>query len=193
MDPQSAASPPTATKPAIPSRADQPGTDSLPPTPLLSYEPYEGEQHLPEIMDMIEGELSEPYSIYTYRFFVHAWPDLTILCRDKNDASKLVGVIVCKIDPHKHWRRGYIGMLAVNRTYRKQGIGRELVRRAIVRMVEHDCDEVVLEADATNTAALRLYESLGFLRDKRLARYYVSGNDAFRLKLWLKPDFMDGR
>lgn len=38
----------------------------------------------------------------------------------------------------------------------------------------------------TNTGALRLYEKLGFLCDKRLYRYYLNGNDALRLKLWLK-------
>ena len=59
-----------------------------------------------------------------------------------------------------------------------------------------DCDEVVLETESVNTAALRLYEctliynfdffiELGFSRDKRLLNYYMNGNDAFRLKLWL--------
>lgn len=38
-------------------------------------------------------------------------------------------------------------------------------------------------------SALRVYESLGFLRDKRLLRYYLNGADAFRLKLLLpEPD-----
>jgi peptide alpha-N-acetyltransferase len=57
-----------------------------------------------------------------------------------------------------------------------------------------NCDEVVLETETVNAAALRLYEctinfilyiELGFSRDKRLLNYYMNGNDAFRLKLWL--------
>ena len=50
----------------------------------------------------------------------------------------------------------------------------------------HDggCDEAVLETEVTNLGALRLYEGLGFVRDKRLHRYYLNGNDAFRLKVW---------
>ena len=44
---------------------------------------------------------------------------------------------------------------------------------------------MVLEAEATNAGALRLYAGLGFIRDKRLARYYLSGTDAYRLKLLL--------
>ena len=52
-------------------------------------------------------------------------------------------------------------------------------------MCDHKADEVVLEAEAANAGALRLYAGLGFVRDKRLARYYLSGADAFRLKLLL--------
>lgn len=47
------------------------------------------------------------------------------------------------------------------------------------------CFQVVLETEITNKPALRLYENLGFVRDKRLFRYYLNGVDALRLKLWL--------
>jgi hypothetical protein len=43
-----------------------------------------------------------------------------------------------------------------------------------------------LETETTNTAAMKLYERLGFLRSKRLHRYYLNGNSAFRLVLYLK-------
>ena len=46
--------------------------------------------------------------------------------------------------------------------------------------------QVVLEAEMTNMSAIRLYEKLGFARDKMLFRYYLNGVDAVRLKLWLK-------
>ena len=45
--------------------------------------------------------------------------------------------------------------------------------------------QVVLEAETSNAGALRLYAGLGFIRDKRLSRYYLSGTDAYRLKLLL--------
>ena len=44
---------------------------------------------------------------------------------------------------------------------------------------------MVLETEVTNIASLRLYENLGFIRDKRLQCYYLNGNDAFKLKLYL--------
>ena len=65
--------------------------------------------------------------------------------------------------------------------------GSELVQRSIAAMIAGGCDEVALEAEVSNAGALRLYQKLGFIRDKRLHRYYLSGSDAYRLKLLLPP------
>ena len=47
--------------------------------------------------------------------------------------------------------------------------------------------QVVLETEFDNSAALSLYESLGFIREKRLFRFYLNGKDAFRLVLVVTP------
>nr|XP_054490487.1 N-alpha-acetyltransferase 30 isoform X2 [Agelaius phoeniceus] len=101
------------------------GTDCQPEEDLtIRYVQYESELQMPDIMRLITKDLSEPYSIYTYRYFIHNWPQLCFL--------------------------------------------------------------VVLETEITNKSALKLYENLGFVRDKRLFRYYLNGVDALRLKLWLR-------
>lgn len=48
--------------------------------------------------------------------------------------------------------------------------GSELVKRAVEEMRSNAADEVVLEAETTNHGALKLYQNLGFIRDKRLHR-----------------------
>ncbi|KAI9207978.1 acyl-CoA N-acyltransferase [Polychytrium aggregatum] len=150
----------------------------------IRYVPYKGEEQLPYLMALIDNDLSEPYSIYTYRFFLHSWPDLCFLAMD---GDKYIGVVISKLERHRSTTlRGYIGMLVVDNTYRKRGIGSTLVKLSIEAMKNKDADEVVLETELTNGGALRLYENLGFIRDKRLSRYYLNGVDAFRLKLWLK-------
>uniref|UniRef100_A0AAY4A925 N-alpha-acetyltransferase 30 n=1 Tax=Denticeps clupeoides TaxID=299321 RepID=A0AAY4A925_9TELE len=150
----------------------------------IGYVRYESELQMPDIIRLITKDLSEPYSIYTYRYFIHNWPQLCFLAMVENDC---VGAIVCKLDMHKKmFRRGYIAMLAVDSKFRRKGIGTNLVKKAIYAMVEGDCDEVVLETEITNKSALKLYENLGFVRDKRLFRYYLNGVDALRLKLWLR-------
>ncbi|XP_034084406.1 N-alpha-acetyltransferase 30 [Gymnodraco acuticeps] len=150
----------------------------------ICYVRYESELQMPWIMRLITKDLSEPYSIYTYRYFIHNWPQLCFLAMVEQEC---VGAIVCKLDMHKKmFRRGYIAMLAVDSKHRRKSIGTNLVKKAIYAMVEGDCDEVVLETEITNKSALKLYENLGFVRDKRLFRYYLNGVDALRLKLWLR-------
>lgn len=150
----------------------------------IQYVRYESELQMPWIMRLITKDLSEPYSIYTYRYFIHNWPQLCFLAMVEQEC---VGAIVCKLDMHKKmFRRGYIAMLAVDSKHRRKSIGTNLVKKAIYAMVEGDCDEVVLETEITNKSALKLYENLGFVRDKRLFRYYLNGVDALRLKLWLR-------
>lgn len=47
--------------------------------PEIEYVSYGGEHHLPLIMNLVDQELSEPYSIFTYRYFVYLWPHLSFL------------------------------------------------------------------------------------------------------------------
>ena len=45
----------------------------------VTFVPYESELQLPHIMRLMKADLSEPYSIYTYRYFIHNWPNLCFL------------------------------------------------------------------------------------------------------------------
>jgi len=42
----------------------------------IEYRPYGCERHLYDIMELVSRDLSEPYSIYTYRYFIYNWPSL---------------------------------------------------------------------------------------------------------------------
>lgn len=102
---------------------------SLTATPQITYVEYENELQMPDIMRVIQRELSEPYSIYTYRYFIHNWPKLCFLAMD---GEHCVGAIVCKLDIHRQViKRGYIAMLAVEQAYRKLKVGTTLVQKAI--------------------------------------------------------------
>ncbi|KAJ1564746.1 hypothetical protein HK096_006491 [Nowakowskiella sp. JEL0078] len=175
--------------------------------PRISISAYKGEEQLPAIIALIQNDLSEPYSVYTYRYFLVNWPQHCYLAHASLDENlnedderihlpevlihpegRCVGVIICRLEPHhgSDILRGYIAMLAVAKPYRKRKIGVSLVRKACLNMKENNADEIVLETEYTNLAALSLYERLGFIRDKLLGRYYLNGVDAFRLKLYLK-------
>mmetsp|Transcript_14500 Transcript_14500/g.12307 ORF Transcript_14500/g.12307 Transcript_14500/m.12307 type:complete len:180 (+) Transcript_14500:52-591(+) len=152
----------------------------------LKFKTFEHEEELDTIIKMVEVELSEPYSVFTYRYFLQTWPHLCFMAYHED---KMIGVILGKLDarPNKA-QRGYIAMLVVEKAYRKLKIGSKLVKMFIDECQNCGGDEICLETEVINVAALRLYESLGFAKDKKLRNYYMSGNDAYRLKLWLKLD-----
>jgi N-alpha-acetyltransferase 30 len=162
----------------------------------LVHTQYAGEQELGDVMELIDSTLSEPYSIFTYRYFINTWPTLCILTRSypvpgeeaaagTELAGKLIGVIISKADVHRcsKVKRGYLAMLVVDKAYRKLRIGTKLAIMTVEEMARLKCIEAVLETEITNKGAMRLYERLGFIRQKRLPKYYLNGNDAYRLKL----------
>ncbi|KAK6464090.1 GAG protein N-acetyltransferase [Scheffersomyces coipomensis] len=137
-----------------------------------------------QISSLISEHLSEPYSIYVYWYFLNTWPQYCIIVREK-DHSTIIGVIISKVEPHRNVRmRGYIGMVVIEPKFRKLGIGKSLVKLTIQKMIEVDnVDEIMLETEVINDKAINLYQNLGFLKVKRLYRYYLNTHDAFRLIL----------
>jgi N-alpha-acetyltransferase 30 len=153
----------------------------------LQYSLEKEAEYLPQIRELISKDLSEPYSIYVYRYFLYQWAELCFIAVDTTNNNKLAGVVICKLEPHHGGPlRGYIAMLATKEEHRGKGIAITLVSKAIDLMIAKDADEIALETEETNTAAMRLYERLGFLRSKKLHRYYLNGSSAYRLLLYLK-------
>ncbi|MCJ1274118.1 N-alpha-acetyltransferase mak3 [Puttea exsequens] len=151
----------------------------------IQYHSSKETTYLSAIRQLISRDLSEPYSIYVYRYFLYQWGDLCFMALDEKDS--LIGVVISKLEPHRGGPlRGYIAMLAVRKENRGKGVATKLVRMAVDRMIDQDAAEIVLETEVTNSAAMKLYEQLGFLRSKRLHRYYLNGNSAFRFMLLLK-------
>lgn len=219
---------------------------SLPTIEGIEFVNYTNEEQLDDVMRLVGQDLSEPYSIFTYRYFLHRCPQLCILAVPTDDegsdetkvgtekSRRPIGCVVCKIDaedgetsdevvtstifaensntdnetkgtetdqprekeqntaqtdintPDDKIFTGYIGMLAVEDTHRRSGIGIALVQRAIHRMQQTGCQSIRLETEVTNKAAMTLYEDrLGFVREELLKKYYLNWGDAYRLRLWL--------
>lgn len=45
----------------------------------INYVNYESEIQMPDIVELIKKDLSEPYSVYTYRYFINNWSKLCFL------------------------------------------------------------------------------------------------------------------
>ena len=175
--------------------------------PGIKFVNYQDEAQLDAVMRLVSSDLSEPYSIFTYRYFLMRFPELCILAVPE-EGGEPVGCVVCKIDTsdgdgvtdvpqqlgggeegtdsqEEPALSGYMGMLAVATDRRGSGIGTALATLAIRRMRDMGCSSVTLETEVTNDAAIRLYEDrLGFVREELLVRYYLNWGDAYRLRLW---------
>ncbi|MFH0835936.1 MAG: GNAT family N-acetyltransferase [Candidatus Micrarchaeota archaeon] len=60
--------------------------------------------------------------------------------------------------------------LAVAREFQNKGIGSKLLQKALDRIAEKKCDEVLLLVSEDNLGARKLYERFGFYFKGRLAR-----------------------
>lgn len=99
-----------------------------------------------------------------------------ILARDN---GKFVGIAHWTIinDPFWNLKWARLETIYVKKGYRRQGIGKELVRHLIFDATNLDCSFIRLDTEHGNDIARTFYKSLGFTEDYS---YY------WRIKTWLK-------
>ena len=76
--------------------------------------------------------------------------------------------------------------LAVDAACRGQGLGRAILTKCIRLLRAEGARSVGLEVAVENTPAIRLYESLGFVRTGHAPDYYAPGGHALKMKLELR-------
>ncbi|HUU89788.1 MAG TPA: GNAT family N-acetyltransferase [Phycisphaerae bacterium] len=82
---------------------------------------------------------------------------------------------------------GRLYSLAVSAPHRGKGFGKELLRNCLDVAKAEGISAVFLEVEASNAAAIGLYESFGFVHLRRLPDYYGSGKDGCKMVLRLAP------
>ncbi len=80
-----------------------------------------------------------------------------------------------------HIAHARIYSLNVHPAYRRTGIARLLMDTSLKFLKEKGVKTVTLEVGINNNAAKSLYDSKGFFVDKKLEKYYKSGEDALHL------------
>jgi len=86
--------------------------------------------------------------------------------------AELRGALAGYVIGHSAADEGEILNLGVAPAQRGKGVGRALVQGMLARLRERGAQTVYLEVRESNSAARRLYESLGFSEVGRRARYY---------------------
>jgi ribosomal-protein-alanine N-acetyltransferase len=68
--------------------------------------------------------------------------------------------------------------VAVLPAYRRQGIAKEFMRQIEAYAVEKEASAMMLEVELSNESAIKLYQSLGYMKISVRMDYYGPGKDA---------------
>ncbi|MHA1443461.1 MAG: ribosomal protein S18-alanine N-acetyltransferase [Candidatus Hodarchaeales archaeon] len=76
-------------------------------------------------------------------------------------------------------KKGHTVSIAVLPEYRRNGVASRLIKKSITAMANYRAEELFLEVRISNTAAVCLYESLGYKIVKELRNYYRDMEGAY--------------
>jgi ribosomal protein S18 acetylase RimI-like enzyme len=80
-------------------------------------------------------------------------------------SGTVVGTVMGGYDGH----RGWVYALAVAASYRRQGIGRALVRHLEAALADRGCLKVNLQVRASNAAVVGFYQAVGYGVEERVS------------------------
>lgn len=81
------------------------------------------------------------------------------------DGQHVIGTLMVGYDGH----RGWLYRAAVAESARRQGVGRELVRRAEAELAALGCAKINLQLHAHNEAGTRFWQALGYVVEPRIS------------------------
>ena len=109
--------------------------------------------------------------------FVHPWSEQSI--KDEMNKENSVFLMAFEGDTPIGYvglsvvfDEGYMGNLAVIEEHRKKGVGRALMAELLSKCQKLNLAFVTLEVRQSNTPAVNLYKSLGFIEVGRRKNYY---------------------
>jgi [ribosomal protein S18]-alanine N-acetyltransferase len=118
--------------------------------------------------DAFPRELFLRYAAASPRFFLIA-----------RVSGRIAAYCIATFTPHG----AEIDSLAVLPRHRKLGIATALMKAMIRKLRRFGVRVITLLVRRKNTAAIRLYRSLGFVRVSTIAHYYPGGATAWRMRL----------
>ncbi|HAZ62433.1 MAG TPA: ribosomal-protein-alanine N-acetyltransferase RimI [Armatimonadetes bacterium] len=129
----------------------------------------------------------DPYSVSRFAGFLLT-PRCYILA--VGPASDLRGYVVVSHQTYPAPPRlvAEVTSIATHPDARRQGVARLLLNEVCQREAAVGIGQLYLQVAVSNLAAQTLYASLGFVRDRRLPKYYQSGEDAWLMVRALEPE-----
>ena len=140
-------------------------------------------QDLQKVMFINRACLPENYTDYFFLDLYRRFPESFIVAEQD---GKIVGYIMCRIElGFSNFgfsgliKKGHIVSIAVLPEFRRKGIAKALISRAMEGMKLYKAKQCFLEVRVSNVPAVNLYKSLGFQITKTIHGYYADGEDAY--------------
>ena len=140
-----------------------------------------------DLLDVLQIEresFAEPWPYAAFESLLDA-PAFLVAVGDAGDERgtdpSILGYVVGDVTPNHGRDIGHIKDLAVRPDARGAGIGRRLLREALLGLSMSGAAVAKLEVREGNDAARSLYRDEGFEPTRRVPRYYGDGEDALLL------------
>jgi len=108
---------------------------------------------------MPKRKASELFEKWVESYFDTERQKRALLIAEHEDV--IAGFITCKVIELKGWSYGVIDLIAVSEEFRGRGVGKALVKGALTWLARYT-SSVYVGTQASNIAAVRLYEGAGF-------------------------------
>ena len=142
---------------------------------MIRYERMQ-QMHVQQIADLEKECFSDPWSVTSITSELHNPLSLWLVAMDGMHVVGYVGSqsVLDGAD---------VMNLAVSAQYRRQGIAQNLMLQLEEQLKEKGVHMLALEVRVSNTAAIKLYELIGFRQVGRRPRYYTNPKeDAYILR-----------
>lgn len=126
---------------------------------------------LVDVWQVASDALHERYDPSIFTQLVPFWPDGLLVIEDM---GRVVAFVFGVMSGVQHAR---VLMLAVECNYRGAGLGTLLTQEFFRECGKKGVRQVSLEVRASNFAAQRFYQRLGFFTVRRVPKYYSDGED----------------
>ncbi len=122
----------------------------------------------------------EAFSKQQIAYLIRDYNSIGLVARLDNE---IVGFAIAGIEVRRNARFGHILTVDVAPAYRRKGIAKKLLTQIEDLFKQKDVRECRLEVREKNTAALSLYEKLGYKKVGRLEKYYGDAHGLYLRKI----------
>jgi len=134
------------------------------------------ESDLKQILE-IENASFNPYDAYTREDFFRFFSQNPDLCLVAEIDSQIAGDLIARKIVN------YLDLVsfAIHPSFRRMGVGSELLHEIIQKCKLYDLSRIELEVRKSNAAGLSFWRKMGFLNTGVIESFYEDGEDAMKM------------